>query len=638
MRGSCFILTASLGFGLATTGCTPVQPEPIPVYEARTLFDTVSTRGASFSHDETRLLISADASGVFNAYSQPVAGGDWQQLTTSSEDAVFSVSWFPNDDRFLYTADQGGNELNHVFVHETDGSVKDLTPGEKLKAQFLGWSGDRKSFWVVSNERDARRLDLYRYATGDYERELVFKNDQGFSLAAISRDQRWIALNKSRNNADSDIYLWDMQDRDSPPQHITPHEGDIQHSSRTFSPHGHLLYYLTNGPAEFTQAWSYDLRSKEHKAVVVADWDVNFIVFSEGGRYRVTGINQDARTAITILDTASGQELVFPDLPVGNVSGVSISRSESRMAFYLSSDTAPPNLYVLDLNELEHEQLTDNLNPEIDQEHLVESEVVRYTSFDGLEIPSLLYRPHGAQPSNRVPALVWVHGGPGGQSRQGYRAALQHLVNHGYAVLAVNNRGSAGYGKTFHHLDDKRHGEVDLRDCVEARKYLEGLDWVDGSRIGIIGASYGGYMVAAALAFEPDVFDIGIDICGVTNWVRTINSLPPWYDALRASVYAEMGDPATDQERLHRISPLFHADNITKPILVIQGANDPRVPRAESDELVEAVKGNGVPVEYVLFPDEGHGLRKRTNRIAASDKFVQFLELHLDARSASPRD
>ena len=368
----------------------------------------------------------------------------------------------------------------------------------------------------------------------------------------------------------------------------------------------------------------------------VADWDVSFIVLSETGRYRVTGINQDARTEVSILDTASGQELVFLDLPVGDVSGVSISRSESRMAFYLSSDSAPPNLYVLDLNGLQHQQLTDNLNPEIDQAHLVESEVVRYASFDGLEIPSLLYRPHGAKASNRVPALVWVHGGPGGQSRQRYRAALQHLVNHGYAVLAVNNRGSAGYGKTFHHLDDKRHGEVDLRDCVEARKYLEGLDWVDGSRVGIIGASYGGYMVAAALAFEPDAFDVGIDICGVTNWVRTIESLPPWFEAVRASVYAEMGDPATDEERLHRISPLFHAGNITKPLLVIQGANDPRVPRAESDELVEAAKGNGVPVEYILFPDEGHGLRKRTNRIKASDKFVKFLDRYLKGMSASP--
>ncbi len=631
-----FVLATAVSLGLLVTGCsTSVPPDPIPVYEAKTFFDTVSIRGASFSHDETRLLISADASGVFNAYSQPVVGGDWQQLTSSREEAIFAVTWFPHDDRFLYTSDQGGNELNHVFVREADGSTKDLTPGEKLKALFRGWSGDRKSFWVLTNERDERYFDLYRYATDGYKRELVFKNDQGFIPAAISRNKRWIALNKTRNNADSNIYLWDTQSRDSPPIHITPHEGDVQHTSQTFSPDGRLFYYLTNGPGEFAQTWSYDLQSQAHKAVVVADWDVRFLYFSETGHYRVTGINEDARTVVTILDTVTGQELELPDLPAGDVGGVSISRSESRLAFYLSSDTAPRNLYVLELDGLQHRQLTNSLNPEIAEEHLVEAEVVRYESFDGLEIPSLLYRPHGARASSPAPALVWVHGGPGGQSRKGYRAALQHLVNHGYAILAVNNRGSSGYGKTFHHMDDQKHGDVDLRDCVQARKYLEGLDWVDGSQVGIIGGSYGGYLVAAALAFEPEAFDVGINIFGVTNWVRTLKNIPPWWDAIRDALYAEMGDPATDEERLHQISPLFHAGNIRKPILVIQGANDPRVLQAESDDLVEEVKKNGVPVDYVLFPDEGHGFRKRANRITASDKFVEFLDRHLKGLSTS---
>ena len=204
-------------------------------------------------------------------------------------------------------------------------------------------------------------------------------------------------------------------------------------------------------------------------------------------------------------------------------------------------------------------------------------------------------------------------------------------MNHGYAVLAVNNRGSSGYGKTFNHLDDQKHGDVDLKDCVSARGFLESLDWVDSSRIGIIGGSYGGFMVAAALAFEPDAFDVGINIFGVTNWLRTLQSIPPWWEAQREALYAEMGDPATDAERLRAISPLFHAANVTKPLLVVQGANDPRVLQVESDELVAAVRNAGVPVEYVLFPDEGHGFRKKENRIAASNAYVEFLSLHLNA-------
>ena len=256
----------------------------------------------------------------------------------------------------------------------------------------------------------------------------------------------------------------------------------------------------------------------------------------------------------------------------------------------------------------------------------------RPKSFDGKEIPSILYRPWPASKTNKVPALVWVHGGPGGQSRTGYRAVTQHLVNHGYAILAVNNRGSSGYGKTFYHLDDRDHGGGDLQDCVWGRKYLESLDWVDGDKIGIIGGSYGGYMVAAALTFEPEVFDVGINIFGVTNWVRTMNEIPDWWADFREFLVAEIGDPVKDADKLRARSPLFHAKNIIKPLLVVQGANDPRVHQVESDELVAAARANGVPVEYVVFDDEGHGFRKRVNRITASEAYLKFLDKYLKGK------
>jgi dipeptidyl aminopeptidase/acylaminoacyl peptidase len=181
-------------------------------------------------------------------------------------------------------------------------------------------------------------------------------------------------------------------------------------------------------------------------------------------------------------------------------------------------------------------------------------------------------------------------------------------------------------------MDDRRHGEVDLQDVVAARRYLESLDWIDRSRIGIIGGSYGGYMVCAALAFQPDAFDVGVDIFGVTNWVRTLESTPPWWASFRDSLFAELGDPKTDGERLRRISPLFRANNIRKPLLVIQGANDPRVLQVESDEMVQAVRANGVPVEYIVFPDEGHGFLKKENRIQAADAYVKLLDRYLSGR------
>jgi dipeptidyl aminopeptidase/acylaminoacyl peptidase len=292
-------------------------------------------------------------------------------------------------------------------------------------------------------------------------------------------------------------------------------------------------------------------------------------------------------------------------------------------------------VYLVDLGAGRSSRLTQALNPQIKESDLVATQVVRYKSADGVEIPSILYRPRIASATTKVPALVWVHGGPGGQSRTGYSAQIQHLVNHGYAVLAANNRGSSGYGKTFFHMDDKRHGEVDLQDIVAGKTYLASQDWVDDARIGIIGGSYGGYMVGAALAFEPDVFAVGINIFGVMNWVRTLQSIPPWWASFKESLYDEMGDPATDGERHRRISPLFHAKNIKVPLLVVQGANDPRVLKVESDEIVAAVKANNVPVEYVLFPDEGHGFTKRENRIKASDAYVTFLDKHLKKTSES---
>ncbi len=186
-------------------------------------------------------------------------------------------------------------------------------------------------------------------------------------------------------------------------------------------------------------------------------------------------------------------------------------------------------MFVADLATGAATRLTKNLNPAVDETMLVEAVVVRYPSFDGLEIPAILFKPKGASATNPVPAVVDVHGGPGGQNRRGYTAQYQHLVNHGYAVLRVNNRGSSGYGKTFYHMDDKKHGEVDLDDVVYGKKYLQTLDWVQKDKIAIMGGSYGGYMVAAALAFRPDEFNAGIDMFGVTNWSRTLESIPAWW-------------------------------------------------------------------------------------------------------------
>ena len=627
---------------LLLTACgqpAPTDDPPPKPHSAAAFYETTTYRlagGYAWSANDERLLIGADGLGALNAYALPVSGAAATALTSSAENPQRPLSWFPGDDRMLYAADNQGDELDHIYVLTPGGEAIDLTPGEGLKAVFLGWSEGNDAFYAATNERDAAVFDLYRYAAEGYARERLFENDANWRIGDVSPNGRYVALVRENSSADNDIHLLDREAAGAPPMHLTPHEGNISHEVHEFTPDSGALLYGSDEGSEFMGLWRWDVAAGETRTkirktpLIQAEWDVVFAFHSRSGRYLVQGVNEDARIAVRIKDTATGDWLALPGLPEGNPGQIRFSRDESKVALLLNTDTSPHDVYVVDLAPGESRRLTHAPNPEIDEADLVPSEVVRYPSFDGLEIPAILYRPKDASVASPAPALVWVHGGPGGQSRRGYSAMIQHLVNHGYAILAANNRGSSGYGKTFFHMDDRRHGEVDLDDIVYGQRYLAGLDWVDAERIGIIGGSYGGYMVGAALAFRPGVFKAGINIFGVMNWVRTLESIPPWWGANRKALYDELGDPAVDGERLRRISPLFHAANIETPLLVIQGANDPRVLQAESDEIVAAVKANGTPVEYVVFPDEGHGFSRRENRIAASEAFVGFLEAHLN--------
>ncbi len=629
-------LVAALALGLtqpasqaapATTAqVAPQEARAAKRYTIEQFMATTSLGGASFSADERRILFHSNASGIFNVYAMPVDGGPPVQLTDSKTDSCYSVSYFPQDDRFLYTRDQGGNELNHLYVREPDGAERDLTPGSKLKALFAGWSADGQAFHVATNERDPRFFDLYRYDAKTYARTLVFQNDKGWQNLEISRDGRWLALAKRNTTADSDVYLADLKTGEV--RHLTPHQGVASYSAEDFSPDSRSLLMTTNDGGEFTRLVAYDIASGQTREVERADWDIVYSEYSRDGRYRVTGVNQDASIALRLY--RDGQAVPLPQLPGGEVRGVRFSASGKRMAFYVNGDRSPSNLFVAEVgSSAAPRQLTQSLSKDIDPAELVDARIVRFKSFDGLEIPSVLLMPKEASPTRKVPAIVWVHGGPGGQTMRGYSAAMQYFANHGYAVLGINNRGSSGYGKSFFTADDGKHGREPLWDCIEAKTHLAATGLVDPERIGILGGSYGGYMVLAAMAFRPEAFKVGVDIFGVSNWIRTLESIPPYWESQRLALYQEIGDPVKDRERLMATSPLFHAAEIRKPLMVVQGANDPRVIKAESDDIVAAVKKNGVPVDYLVFDDEGHGFSKKKNQIEGNRRMLEFLDQHL---------
>ncbi|HZI87574.1 MAG TPA: prolyl oligopeptidase family serine peptidase [Pyrinomonadaceae bacterium] len=597
-------------------------------YTIEQFMDTVRLGGGSFSFDEKHILFHNNKTGIFNVYTVPVAGGEAKQLTNSTKESTFAVSYLPNDSRFIYSYDRGGNENSHLYLREQDDTERDLTPGEKTKANFLTWAHDRKSFFYSTNERDPKYFDVFEMTVADMKATLVFKDETGYEFADISNDKRYLAFSKPGDSTiDSDIFLYDAQQKEM--KKITPHTGEVSFNAQSFDPQSKNLYFTTDEGSEFAYLKRYELSTGNSVVVEKAPWDIWGTYFSRNGKYRVTIINQDARTVIKIYDAASGKLVPLPQLPGGDITGVTFAPSESRMAFYLNGDRAPANLYVYDFATRKATKLTNSLNPEINANDLVEAENIRYKSFDGMEVPAILYKPHEASSANKVPALVLVHGGPGGQARRGYKAQVQFLVNHGYAVLDVNNRGSSGYGKTFFTADDRKHGREPLWDVVEAKKYLQSTGWVDEQKIGVMGGSYGGYMVLAALAFKPEEFAVGVDIFGVSNWVRTLQSIPPYWESFRKSLYKEIGHPNTELEMLKASSPLFHADKIRRPLIVLQGANDPRVIKPESDEIVEAAKKSGVPVEYVVFDNEGHGFTKKANEIRANKAILDFLDKHL---------
>ena len=604
-------------------GCSKVHKE----YTIEEFMDITSYGGSSFSYDEKTVLIRSNESGINNAFEIDLKTRNSKQLTFSDSNSIYPISYFPFDKRFLFRADQGGNEIWHIYLFNLDGTAIDLTPGKQSRSLFLKWANDKKSFYYTSNKRNPKYMDLYEMSIDSFKSTLVFQNDDALNVGDISKNERYLALSKTYTRDNSDLYLFNLDTKIL--TKILFKESDVNYSPSGFSTDSETLYFVTDQDSEFRYLKKYNIDSGKVELVQKESWDIVANYFSESGKYRITAINKDSQTEIKILDTSSDKLLNLPKMPSGNISSVNISRSESLITFYHGSSQSPANLFFYRIGSRKPVRLTDSMNPLIDEEHLGKAEIIRYKSFDGLEIPAIYYKPPQASQANKVPALVRVHGGPGGQARVGYQASTQYLVNNGYAVLDINNRGSSGYGKTFQTLDDQAHGKGDLDDCVAAIDWLKSQNHIDGENIGILGGSYGGYMVMAAMTFRPNAFDVGVNIFGVTNWVRTLKSIPPWWEAARESLYKELGNPFTQEDYLYSISPLFHAKNIKKPVLVLQGANDPRVLQVESDEMVEEIKKQNVPVEYVVFPDEGHGFSKKKNQITSNETILTFLNKYL---------
>ena len=589
------------------------------------LLATPSCSGLALAPGSDRLLTSSDAPGVYNALELSLDGDAPRWRTRSETDSVWVVDYLPDGERFLFLQDSGGDERAHLHLCEADGSTRDLTPWDGVKVLALGWRDDLGAFYFRANRRDPGRMDLYALSPDSLEVELLFECPAGRDLGPMEPSGRRVAMLERRTESDWNAWIHDLDTGAT--QLLRPQAPDVRNLVVTFEPDGEACWLLTDEGTEYLRLVRRHLQTGTELMEEGHPGDTVAFALSRTGALRATCFDRDAVSHLRL--TWQGQEVPVHGLPEGDITEVTLSRDERRVTFLLSTSTQAPAPWVIDVNQGEATPLSTGVEPQVPPAQLAETRHVCFRSYDDLEVPGVLYPAQGIEPGRPVPGLIYVHGGPGGQSRRSYRAMLQYLALGGYEVYAVNNRGSRGYGKTFHSLDRRGHGDKDLDDCVAAREVLIRGGRVDPARIGVLGGSYGGFMVLAALAFRPGAFAAGVDIFGVSNWLRTLREIPAWWESARRLLYDRMGDPDVDEEYLRSISPLFHAEKIRDPLMVLQGANDPRVLRAESDEIVAAVRARGTPVEYLLFEDEGHGFVKTANQVRGYRAIRAFLDRHL---------
>ena len=599
------------------------------------LLNPVRASNLLFARDAKSLIISSNISGFFNAYRASCAGG-LSQLTFSKDQHLRPIAAFPRDDRILMTRDPGSCEKTQLFILLPNGEEQLLQRDPDVKVSFLGFISGSNSFYCLSNQRIPTVFDLYLVNADSAKWNLIYCNDGDALPCSVSKNSKFLALMKIKTSNDAEVILYDFERS----RLIELGNSSPQSYCRfaSFDPSSTYLYYLTDANSEWIYVVEVDIRTGQRKVIEQREFSILQHKFSPAAKYRVIFYDQDGGTQVKIFDRQKNRSLKLIGDDDCSVSAITFSPDDSAVAYFSENNTEPVALY---LHTFENDRTRQIRLPTVSGQvspgtkrlssECIVAESVNYKSFDGLRIPSFLWHPRiTLKNRDKFPALIWIHGGPGGQIRKGYNSRIQLLVRAGYVVLACNYRGSFGYGRSFFEADIGNHGDESLWDIVYAKYFLCSLPFVNETRIGIIGSSFGGYMVLAALAFHPDEFSAGIDICGVSDWPCMLETLPVhWSGLQQKSLYQKIGHPERDRDKLRRISPLFHAERISSPLLVLHGAKDPRVPKIQSDRMVEAVKRNGGLVEYLVFPDEAHGLRQPANVAKAYNAILDFLDRYL---------
>jgi dipeptidyl aminopeptidase/acylaminoacyl peptidase len=602
----------------------------------------LNTRAAyhpSFAPDGRRMAFITDITGVGQAWQVPLAPGSdqvlWPDQLTFEADRVMGL-WYspaPGDQRLIYARDLGGNEKQQLHLLDVGkASEVPLTAGHEEATHLFGeWSRDGRRIVFAANRRDPGLYDLFVQPLDDepgYLQNLCFSPDGGR-----------VAVTRMASSFRHELFEVELQSGTA--RRLSPRGQDVRYDAVCYAPDGRSLYVNSDAGSDFLRILRLRLEDNTTQPLVSLAWDAELMTRSPDGRTLAYTVNVEGASELHLLDLDSGATRLAPGLgkPPGVVgwmdARLAFSPDSSLLAFSYTSATRTSDILVWDLQTGRVRPVTQSSHGGIPLDSFASPELVHYATFDTAghggprRIPAWFYKPAGPQDAP-LPVILVVHGGPESQFRPFFHFLIQYFLSRGYAVLAPNVRGSTGYGKEYSHLDDVEKRMDSVADLAHAAYWLTEQPGVDGERLVVYGGSYGGFMVLSALCTYPDLWAAAVDIVGISSFVTFLENTS---DYRRAHREAEYGSLETDRDFLERISPINHLDKMTAPLFVIHGANDPRVPLGETEQLVEALTGRGVPVEFLVFDDEGHGLAKLKNKLVAYPAVAGFLDRHLGGQS-----
>jgi dipeptidyl aminopeptidase/acylaminoacyl peptidase len=605
---------------------------PIPASIAESVGRYTEFRAAGFRswHPTKReMLIRTRFADTLQVHRVRMPLGARTQVTFFP-DSVASASFQPTEGNyFLFTKDVGGNEFAQIYRYDLgSGDAAMLTDG-KSRNSAPTWSNKGDRVVYTSTRRNRRDADFYVMSPTEAKSDRLVSESQapGWSALDWSPDDSKVLLVQYVSANESHLFVMDAGGGER--VRITPPPGKekVAWGAGAFSKDGKGVYTTTDQGAEFSRLAYIDLATK---AVTILTpelkWDVEGIALSDDGRRLAYVTNEDGAGVLHVMETRTRKEVAVPKLPAGQITGLEWHKNNRDLAFTMTSARSPSDVYSLDLAEGKVERWTESETAGLNTATFVEPQLVRWKSFDGREISGFLYAPDAAKFPGKRPVIVNIHGGPEGQFRPAFLGAINYYLNVlGVAVVFPNVRGSSGYGKSYLTLDNGRLREDSVKDIGALLDWISTRPELDSDRIMITGGSYGGYMTLACSVHFADRIRCAIDVVGISNFVTFLQRTEPYRQDLRRVEYGDERDPEM-REFLTRIAPLTNVSKIKKPLLVVQGANDPRVPKSEADQMVEALKKQGTPVWYLLGKDEGHGFAKKRNyewQFYASVAFVR---------------